>query len=379
MESRRIDYETRHPVKRGGSGPRTRYPPRTVPPRSSWLSIPFALALGATPIVAHAGPLAPLPGTAPDPAKADSAPSPTERLSRGVVTVERDGHVLAVGAVLSGDGDGRILTALSPLGAGETADVRYADGSVAHARIGHRDVAWDLALLVPLSGKWVDGLAPSMTNPEGAMLQSPVATHPGRPVVVRAHVRQTTEAHAKDGTTTLSPVLDVELQSATPTLGAPVTDMGVGVVGVFIRACQATLPMVPSRAGAPTPAAAPCIPIVVAAPISAIRDFLVHTPLTAVTPSPWLGIVGVPDAESNTHGVRVMAVAPESPAQKAGLKASPDRTQADLIVAVDGQPVDTPEHLAEIISRRAIGDHAKLLLLSAGKFHEAQVVLRAAP
>jgi serine protease Do len=107
---------------------------------------------------------------------------------------------------------------------------------------------------------------------------------------------------------------------------------------------------------------------VVAAPLSSIIEFLSHTPATAVTPTPWLGIVGVSDTESNTRGVRVMAVAPDSPAQKAGLKANEDRAQAD-----------TPEKLAEIISHHAIGERVKLLLLSGGKFHESAVVLKTAP
>jgi serine protease Do len=296
-----------------------------------------------------------------------------------VVTVERDGHILGIGAVLSGDGGGRILTALSPLGAAEVADVRYADGSVVHARVGHKDRAWDLALLVPLTGRWVDGLVASDASPVDVPLQAPVALHPGRPAVVLAHVRGVVDARAKEGNGVLSAALDVELQGSAPTLGAPLTDGTGGVVGVFVRACQATLPTVPSAVpGAPVPPP-PCVPIVVAAPLSAIKEFLSHTPLNAVTPSPWLGINGVPDSESNMHGVRVMAVAPESPAQKAGLRASEDRTQADLIVAVDRQPVDSPERLAELIARHAIGEHVKLLLLSGEKLREVEVVLRAAP
>jgi len=341
-----------------------------------------AVALAASP--AHAGPLTPLPGTSPaEPAAPAAAPSPAERLSRGIVTVELGGRVLAVGAVLSGDGDGRILTALSPLGASEVVDVRYADNSVVHAKIGHRDRGWDLALLVPQTGKWVDGLGASGANPAGEALQAPVALHPGRPVVVSARLRGLVDARAREGNGVLSSVLDVELQGATPTVGAPLTDSTGGVVGVFIRACQSTLPVVPpsTATGAPVapPPPPPCIPLVVAAPVSALRDFLSHTPPTAVTPTPWLGINGVPDTESNTHGVRVVAVAPDSPAQKGGLKASEDRTQADLIVAVDGQPVDTPEHLAEVIGRKSIGDRVKLLLILGGKFHEATVVLRASP
>jgi serine protease Do len=308
--------------------------------------------------------------------------SAAERLSRGVVTVERAGRVIAVGSVLSGDGDGRILTSLSPMGATDLADVRYADGSVVHARIGHRDRAWDLALLVPLSGRWVDGLVASGQSPIDAPLQAPIALHPGRPVVVPARVRGVIDARANDGTGVLSSALDIELQApsgTSATLGAPLTDSAGGVVGVFVKACQTTLPMV-AAPGSPHPlTASPCVPITIAAPVAAIREFLSHTPLNAVTPTAWLGIVGVTDTESNTRGVRVMAVAPESPAQKGGLKANEDRAQADLIVAVEGQPVDSPEKLAELISRHAVGEHVKLLLLSGGKFREATVVLRVSP
>jgi S1-C subfamily serine protease len=110
------------------------------------------------------------------------------------------------------------------------------------------------------------------------------------------------------------------------------------------------------------------------------------TPPTAVAPMPWLGIAGEPDASGPVHGVRVMAVAPQSPAQKAGLQ-SAEHGVADRIVAVDGKPVDSPASLAEAIAKHAIGDTVKLLVLGpAGKdgqettsFREVSVVLRAAP
>ena len=365
---------------------RKRYHP-VVQPRAIWLGpfrvapfrvAPFLVAGLLASTSASAGPLAPLPGTAPD-------ASAVERLSRGVVTVERDGHILAVGTVLSGDGDGRILTALSPLGAAENVEVRYADASVVRAHVAHRDKSWDLALLVPLSGKWVDGLTASTSNPTDTALEAPVSMHPGRPAVVQARLRGVLDARAKDSVEVLPAALDVELRNASPTVGAPVTDTAGGVVGVFVRACQATLPMVQASGGAPAavtaaPVVPPCAPIVVAAPIAAIHAFLTRAPLTAVAPSAWLGIVGVPDAATTTHGVRVMAVAPDSPAAKGGLKANAaDRAQADLIVAVDSQPVDTPELLADIISRHGVGERVKLLVLSQGRFHEVVVALRPAP
>jgi serine protease Do len=72
-----------------------------------------------------------------------------------------------------------------------------------------------------------------------------------------------------------------------------------------------------------------------------------------------------------------MGVAPGSPAEKAGLKASGE--SPDVIVAVEGQPVETPEQLAASIAKRAIGQTVKLLVFSQGKFREVPVTLRAAP
>jgi serine protease Do len=337
-----------------------------------------------------AAPLAPLPGTNPNTPPSPGPSSPEQgginavqqRISRGVTTVERDTRVLSVGTVLSGDG--RILTALSYLGASDTADVRYSDGSVVHARVGHKDKAWDLALLIPLTGHWIDGLTASETDPSAADLKSLIATRPGRPLIVSARLRGTVDVRAHEGIDDLPHVLDVEVQASPPAVGAPVLDPAGGVVGVFIHACQATLPSTPPP-GAPAPppspqASPPCNPVVVAAPVSALRSFLARTPANAVAPSPWLGIVGSTDVAGVTHGVRVMAVAPGSPAEKGGLKGSDDRTQSDLIVAADSVPIDTPEKLADLIGKHAIGDKVKLLVFGFdGKFREAVVALRAAP
>jgi serine protease Do len=353
-------------------------------PRRLLLAVALVLA-GATPIESFAAPLAPLPGTTAQPAQ--PAPSPAQsvvyagqqRISRGVTTVERDGRVLAVGTVLFNFG-GRILTALSPLAGSDLADVRYSDGSVVHAKVGHRDKAWDLALLIPLSGHWEDGLPQSLLQPSPTDVKSLVATRPGRPMVVPGRLRGTLDVRAQAGDD-LTGALDVDLQQTPPTVGAPLLDADGGVVGVFVHACRATLPPTPAQ-GAPAPpqqAAAPCAPLVVGAPVAAIRNFVAHTPPTAVAPTPWLGIVGATEAGA-THGVRVMAVAPDGPAEKGGLKGSDDKAQSDLIVAVDAAPIDTQEKLGEIIGKHAIGDKVKLLVLGAdGKFREAVIVLRPAP
>jgi S1-C subfamily serine protease len=86
---------------------------------------------------------------------------------------------------------------------------------------------------------------------------------------------------------------------------------------------------------------------------------------------PWLGIRGeAADKAAGVRGVRVVAVAPSSPAEKAGLRAG-----VDVIASVDGQPVEAPEKLAEIIASRAAGDTIRLLVLSESELRSIQVVL----
>src|SRR5208282_2117130 len=93
-----------------------------------------------------------LPGQPAAPAAAAAAPGQTpqasqtappfpsaqqlyEHVRRGVVAIERNGVPIAIGTVLGGDG--RILTALSGLGGSDGADVRYADGTIVHTKVGH--------------------------------------------------------------------------------------------------------------------------------------------------------------------------------------------------------------------------------------------------
>lgn len=278
---------------------------------------------------------------------------------RGVVSVEQGGRAVGVGTVLSGDG--RILTASSALGNAEQVDVRYADGHTVRARVGHRDKSWDLALLVPLSGRWTEGLAASEAAPEGDLK---MFLGGARSAPAKGRVKARVAARDKEGSS-LADMLEVEFKG-TPVAGAPLVDASGSVVGILVRACK------PADAG-------PCATKMYGAPVSAIRSFLIRTPMNAVAPSPWLGIVGAPDAVGNTRGVRVMAVAPQSPAEKAGLKTHDDRALAHLIVAVDGRPVDSPEGLADLINKHVVGETVKLLVLESEKFKEVSVVLRAPP
>ena len=312
-----------------------------------------------------------------------------EHIRRGVVAIEKNGIPVAIGTVLGTDG--RILTALSGIGAGDSADVRYADGTTVHAKVGNTDKGLDLALLVPQSGKWADGLAASDSDPTGADIRALLPSRSGKGVgPAQANVKGREDAHAKDGEA-LPQMLDVDLKGL-PIAGAPLLDVTGNVVGVLVRACKGAAPAqaqapvmeqtspwaawgAPAQAApAAAKAAAQCTPVVLGAPVNAIRNFLQKTPATAVQPAPWLGIRGETASAGSSRGVHVLAVAPQSPAEKAGLK-----PQSDVIVAVDGQSIDTPEKLAELIGKHAPGDTVKLLVSAEGRFREVAVALKSAP
>jgi serine protease Do len=313
------------------------------------------------------------------------APDALEKVRRGVVLIERDGHLLGFGTVL-GD-DGRILTSLSALGGSDAADVHYADGALVHAKVGHKDAAWDLALLVPRSIHWKDGLSASMRDPAAADLRAPIPPRIGaRPIALPVHFNGKTDAISRAGESLMN-ALDVEVkQAALPVAGAPILDQSATVIGVLVHACK--LAAVGAKTDAKTGPIA-CAPTIIGAPVSALRAFLSTTPATAVAPTPWLGIAGESDESGPVHGVKVMAVAPKSPAEQAGLHKADGDSAGDRIVAVDGRPVGTPDQLAEAIGRHAVGDTVKLLVLGGSyssetpdnpvSFREVPVVLRSAP
>ncbi|HVH46847.1 MAG TPA: S1C family serine protease [Labilithrix sp.] len=341
--------------------------------RASFLGI--ALLGGVAPAVAAPAALPSLPaGAGPNAGGAVDI----EQLRRGVVQVEQGGRPMAVGTVLSKDG--RVLTSLSALGSIENPEIRYSDNTVVKAKVGHKDKNWDLALLVPQTGKWLDGLKPTDSDPSAVDIKA-FLPKGGKLAASAVQLKGRTDARSKDGDP-LRGVLDLDFKGLQGIPGAPLLDPDGKVVGVVVRACKETGAAAPSPGGgdkadsgaAPAP---PCSPMTIGAPVAALRGFLMKTPTTAVQPAPWLGLGGAPTESGSVKGIRVMGIAPGSPAEKAGLKAAGDNP--DTIVAVDGQPVETPEQLADLIGKRSIGQNVKLLVFSQGKFREAAVTLRAAP
>jgi serine protease Do len=323
-----------------------------------------------------------------------------ERVRRGLVVLKKNGTPMAIGTVI-GD-DGRILTALSGLGGAsrgaEAAEVVYADGTVAVARIGNMDRQSDLALLIPLarpSDRWTDGLSASGLDPASLPLRAIVPTQGARLAPTEAEVKGLAEVHAHDGQA-LPHMLDLDVKGPV-FAGAPMLDARGDVLALLVKACKGAAPVGADpgadawaaweRTPQTTAGPAECTPVVVGAPVVAIRSFLMSAalgaapaaaraaaPAVAPAPAPWLGIRVEPQTSGSVRGVQVVAVAPKSPAQSAALKPA-----ADIIAAVDGDWVDSPEALAGAIGMHDVGDTVKLLIFNQGKFREVPVVLRAAP
>ncbi|MEJ7732355.1 MAG: PDZ domain-containing protein [Polyangiaceae bacterium] len=314
---------------------------------------------------APAAPAKAAPAKKADPAaKADKGQSIEEKSLRGVVAIERAGQPVGMGAVLAADG--RVLTALSPLGAGNDLEVKYADGTSARVRLGHHDRVWDLALLVPQTGKWADGLTASSRDPvrEDATLRSFTASK-GKPVAAAMSLRSHKTLIGGDDKA-LDNALELGSRVAPSDLGSPIIDEEGRVVAIIGRGC------------APNADGKPCTPVAFGAPTTAIRNFLRSVPTTAVAPSAWLGIQGVAETGAVAKGVRITVVHPESPADEAQLKGG-DKASSDVILAVGGTPVTSPETLADAIRTHAVGEKVPLMVFGQGRYRQVTVLLRVAP
>uniref|UniRef100_UPI003513C0BC trypsin-like peptidase domain-containing protein n=1 Tax=Salipiger bermudensis TaxID=344736 RepID=UPI003513C0BC len=96
---------------------------------------------------------------------------------------------------------------------------------------------------------------------------------------------------------------------------------------------------------------------------------------------PWAGMTGQPvDADLSESlglglpgGVLIAAIHPASPFAKAGLGVG------DVVLAVDGQPVNTPPEMIYRMSVAGLGHVARIRYLHDGERHEAEVEMIAAP
>ncbi|MCL2824790.1 MAG: PDZ domain-containing protein, partial [Polyangiaceae bacterium] len=163
-------------------------------------------------------------------------------------------------------------------------------------------------------------------------------------------------------------------------LGAPLVDGEGHVIGVVSSACKSS----------DVRSAANCRTVAFGVPMSVIRQFLRSAPAAAARPAPWLGVQGV-RTNAQVTGVRVTSVLSGSPAAAANMRAGRNAaatgtgpgagadTGGDVIVALDGVPIQSTEMLADLVRTKMVGDKVQLIVVRAGRFQVIEAVLTPAP
>jgi S1-C subfamily serine protease len=303
-------------------------------------------------------------GTAAKTPKDASAPKPApttptrSRERNAVVEIQLQNKTVTLGFVL--DGDGRILTTLSPLGRGVGLKARFADGSAAKLRVLHADRGWDLALLTPDDQRWTAGLLAARTDPfqDGGPLR--LLRLDARAGIKEVALSAPHRENLMGGdAAVLSQALTFTPPFTAADLGAPIIDSNGAVVGMVTQAC---LPAVLDR----------CSVTYYAAPTAELRRFLREGLTAQNIPMPWLGLTVTSETGGPVAATRVQSVLPNSPASTLGLRAG---KQGDLLLAVNGTPVGSPKDLAELLHRHRAFDRVTLLLLAEGRYREVRVTL----
>jgi serine protease Do len=240
--------------------------------------------------------------------------------------------------------------------------LRYADGVVVPLKLVHSDRGWDLALLAPVptptQPRRSAGLRAAKT-PSFVSLQTAALAPPNTVTLTPAALKLSPGLLGGDAA---SLVGAYELDRKPALVGGPVLNTEGEVVALVARACPAD-----GKGG--------CVPAPYGAPVSALKQFLQRVPAEAT----WLGIEAASTENAGVRGVRVVSVIPNSPAAVGGLRPGPDSAQADVIVAVDGTPVATPQDLNEAVRARTTGDTVELLLFGLGRYRNVSVKPRPAP
>jgi serine protease Do len=116
-----------------------------------------------------------------------------------------------------------------------------------------------------------------------------------------------------------------------------------------------------------------------AIPVNLVKTLLPQLASKGKVEWGWLGvsIAEVPDEEApklglkEAKGVLIRQVMAGQPADQGGIKAN------DVVISVDGAPVETPRDLQRIISSTPVGTSVKLSLMREGKETEVAVTVGA--
>lgn len=298
--------------------------------------------------------------------KASEAKAPDMAVLRqSVVVVEQAKRPVATGIILSGDG--RILTALTPIGMGNSLTARYANGETKRLRVAASHRGMNIALLSPEETRNAQGLRASRLTADdpaahvrwlrgnGAGAGNLAPTGP---------LRRETLTGGDDYA--LRDVFTVGFVPRPIEIGSALVDSNGDVVGLVSQACQ-------------TQPSGDCRAVSYVIPVAMIKDFLRGVPAGAVSPAPWIGM-RVTEAESTAvKALRIVSVDSRGPLAALGLRAGKDVSSADILLAIDGIALGSSRAFDEILHRHKVGDRIRLLILSDGRYREVTAVLGSEP
>ncbi len=265
-------------------------------------------------------------------------------------------------------GDGRIITALSPLGPGNDLDARFADGTTRARQARPPRPRLGPGAPGAQSGRWQEGLAASTKEPvrQDAVIRSfslakaKIGAVADRPRARTARSSAATTAHRQRHRDRLAR-LPAGSRLAHHRRGGPRRR----------RARQRV------RAGRQPALHAGRLR---RADRGSIKYFLRNGAVDGGRAGGVAGgIQGVARRAGWPRACAWSRRPPREPRGRGGVIKGGDKAESDVILAVDSTPVTSPEALAEAIRAHGMGEKVPITVFGQGKYREVTVVLRAGP
>jgi serine protease Do len=285
----------------------------------------------------------------------------------GMVLVTRDG-TSGGGTGFVIDPTGMVVTAAHVVRGAERIALDFGDGSVHDARLVGYDARRDVAVLrIQPRGRLpaLDVIESTTVSPGEPVVV--IGTPRGRPRVMTTGVVRATGVTLPGQLPGIFILFDAEVQPGNS--GGPLLNRYGQVIGVVVAIAR-------QRDGSAG----------VATSSSALRTSLPAMASGARLERAWLGISGTTfeaqepwQAPGRGRGVLVTSVIPGGPAARAGLRGHDVNPPGDIIVAIDGEPIDNWDDLLLALGAREPGQRVRVSLLRAGAQIDISITLETRP
>jgi putative serine protease PepD len=274
---------------------------------------------------------------------------------QGVVDITvKTGQGTAEGSGFVLDKSGNIVTNQHVVDGANAVQVKFADGTSAQAKVVGADASSDVAV-VKVSGVDQSKLTPlALADSSTAQVGDNVIAI-GSPYGLQGTL--TSGVVSALGRTITSPnhySISGAIQTDAPinhgNSGGPLLNTGGQVIGVNSQ--------IESQTGESTG-------VGFAVPSNTVKSVTSQILEGGGVSHPFLGVQLAP----GQHGATIAGLTSGGPAAKAGLKTG------DVVTAVDGKPVDSPDAIVSIVQAHKVGDQIKLTVSRSGNTQDVSVTL----